>query len=519
MASLVGRTLGNIEVLEHINHGGMATVYKGRQLRLGRDVAVKVMHPHLVSDPDLLARFKREALAVTRLRHRNIVQVFDFDAVEEEDLYYMVVEYIDGGSLKDSLDQLSAEGKHLPVGRTAAIFAGVADALDYAHRMEILHRDVKPGNILLDRDGQACLTDFGVAHVIGARHLTLTGTLVGTPAYMSPEQCQGIQVTPASDIYSFGILLYEMLSGKLPFDASSPLETIHDHVNTPPPPMRLGALHLPDAIEYVVQKALAKQPDDRFENIPALRAAALAALGKPSAGIAVQTHVHSVTEVPPPPEIAVSPSKATTEVWQPGEEDQPESLTSRETEVWHPDESSGHSDTTRVAAAASLPVQNQPLSGIEQPSGHPTPVTDPPQKQPRKRRRLWIILGAVLLVMIGLTAAALVLDMNISFNYPPEAAGCENPDSCREQANQFMQDGDFPAAIESINQAIFFAETEAHPPHAELWCLRGEAHAAFEDFNEAIISYENCIAWTEDDPGLEDLRVFAAEQIAMLSGQ
>ena len=546
MASLVGRTLGNIEILERINHGSMATVYKGRQLRLGRDVAIKVLHPHLVADADLLARFEREALAVTRLRHRNIVQVFDFDAIEEEDLYYMVVEYIDGGALKETMDDLHQLGERLPINSIVAIFADVADALAYAHQTGILHRDVKPGNILLDRSGRACLTDFGVAQVAGNRHLTIAGTLIGTPAYMSPEQCQGIEVTPTSDIYSLGVLLYEMLNGNPPFVSNSALDLIHAHVNNPPPPLRLQGYGVSRAIEAVLLKALAKQPGERFKDVPALRAAALVALGKPAAGIAVQTDVHSVAEVPPS-DVPASPSKAVTEVWQPDNEVEPESLASQPTEVWQPDpdfepdglskaptevwqpeNQSGHGDTTRVIAPArqverrrpSAPVNFEDPSRAEQRSRSKTRASDLPQPRPRNRGRRWVVFIAAGLLLVSIIGVAAALALNLVENPLSQSGGaCDSPDSCRMEAEQSMQNSDFQTAVDFINQAVFFAETEEHPPYADLWCLRGEIHEAIDAIDEAMVSYENCINWTEGDPILEDLRIHASDQINRLSGR
>ena len=527
MASLVGRTLGNIEIFERINHGSMATVYKARQLRLGRAVAIKVLHPHLVAESDLLARFEREARAVTRLRHRNIVQVFDFDAIEEEDLYYMVVEYIDGGSLKETLDDLHRKGERLPINTAAAIFADAADGLAYAHQMGILHRDVKPGNILLERSGRACLTDFGVAQVAGQRHLTLAGTLIGTPAYMSPEQCQGSPVTPASDVYSLGVTLYEMLSGNPPFESNSALEVIHAHVNTPLPRLRQHGRGTLQAIESVLQRALAKQPAARFKSVPALRAAVLAALGKPSAGIAVQTELHSVTKIPPP-DAPLSPSKAVTEVWYPEPGEEPESITSQPTEVWQPEVQSDHSDTTRVAATVRQRKGRAALDGVKI---HPDPVKDQrpapktgasdftPPPHSHKRGRWWLlILAGLLLVGIMAVAAALAFDL-VGSPFSPVTAGCENPDSCRMEAEQAMQSGDFQSAVDFINQAIFYAEIGEHPPHADLWCLRAEMHESIDAIDEAMISYENCINWTEGDPGLEDLRMHASDQINRLSGR
>ena len=199
MVSLTGSNIGKYRIMERLGRGGMADVYKGYHPRLDRYVALKVLHPHLIEGEDFLKRFEREAKTVASLRHPNIVQVFDFDV--EDEIYYMVMEFIDGGSLKEKLCNLANNKGLLPQEEVNRIFQQVASALGYAHNKGMLHRDVKPSNILLDESGKAYLTDFGIARIVsGATRLTATGTLIGTPAYMSPEQCKGIEVSTQSDI-------------------------------------------------------------------------------------------------------------------------------------------------------------------------------------------------------------------------------------------------------------------------------------------------------------------------------
>jgi serine/threonine protein kinase len=263
MPTLVGKTVGKYKLLELLGRGGMAEVYKARHPTLDRDVTVKVLHRHLADGEGFLARFEREAKAVAAMRHPRIVQIFDYEAAE--DANYMVMEFVDGGTLQDRVVGLAKQGKSLPVREALSILNQVAEALDYAHGRGILHRDVKPSNILLDSSGNAYLTDFGIARILSSSQFTVTGVMVGTPAYMSPEQGSGEELTAASDIYSLGIIVYELLAGKVPFlSETTPLAIIHKHINEPPPNLHARRPDLPAAAEKAVLKALAKKPEDRF---------------------------------------------------------------------------------------------------------------------------------------------------------------------------------------------------------------------------------------------------------------
>src|SRR5512143_1298701 len=264
MPNLVGKTLGKYHIVERLGHGGMAEVYKAYHAKLDRYVTVKILHSYLVEGQDFLARFDREARAVAALRHPHIVQIHDYEA--EDDNYYMVVEFIDGGSLQLRLDELARSGAYMPVRQTLSILGHVASALDYAHRQGIIHRDIKPSNILLDSHGNAYLSDFGIARIVGSAQFTTTGSLVGTPAYMSPEQGLGEVLAETSDIYSLGVVVYQMLTGKAPFSADTPLAIIHKQVNEPPLPPRMLRPDLPEAVDQVVSRALAKKPEDRFQS-------------------------------------------------------------------------------------------------------------------------------------------------------------------------------------------------------------------------------------------------------------
>ncbi len=274
--TLEGHTLGKYRVLEALGRGGMARVYRAYHPQLDRYVAVKVLRSDLVDDASFLARFQREARAVAALRHPNIVQVFDFDV--EEGVYYMVMELLEGDTLKARLNDYRVRGEAMPSGETVRILLDVLDALAYAHGEGMIHRDIKPANILLTRRGQAVLGDFGIAQIIGETRHTAADALMGTVAYVAPEQGMEGRSDARSDIYSLGIVAYELLTRQTPFEADTPLATLMKHVHDPLPLPRQLAPDIPLALERVVLKALAKDAADRYQSAgemaQALRAAA-----------------------------------------------------------------------------------------------------------------------------------------------------------------------------------------------------------------------------------------------------
>jgi serine/threonine-protein kinase len=273
---LLGKTLGKYQVSEHLGHGGMAEVYLGRQLNLERQVAIKVLHPFLADETGFVTRFQREARIVATMRHPNIVQVYDFDHNEEHDIYYMVMEYIQGPTLKARLEE-----NNIDVEEAVFIAASIADALDYAHRREMVHRDIKPGNIMFTDEGQPVLADFGIARMLSLTGLTASGAMVGTPAYMAPEIGSGESGIAASDIYSLGVVLYEMATGRLPFEAEVPMGLVMKHINDPvPSPSQLNP-DISSELEEAMLGALAKKPQDRFDNAGKMATALREAMGHP----------------------------------------------------------------------------------------------------------------------------------------------------------------------------------------------------------------------------------------------
>jgi hypothetical protein len=241
----------------------MASVYRAYHAQLDRYVAVKVLHSDLVDAPSFLSRFRREAQAIASLRHPHIVQVYDFDV--QGDTYYMVMELLEGDTLKMRLRDYRARGEKVPLGETVRILLDVLDGLAYAHREGMVHRDIKPANILLTRGGEAVLADFGIAHIVGTTRHTASGALMGTLSYIAPEQGLEGQSDARSDLYSLGIVFYEMLTQRTPFDADTPLALLMKHLNDPLPAPRELDPSIPKPFEQVVLRTLAKHPDDRFQ--------------------------------------------------------------------------------------------------------------------------------------------------------------------------------------------------------------------------------------------------------------
>jgi tRNA A-37 threonylcarbamoyl transferase component Bud32 len=262
--SLQGQTLGRYRVLDPLGRGGMAQVYRAYHPQLDRYVAAKVLRSDLVEEGGFLARFRREAQAVAALRHPNIVQVFDFDV--QGDDYYMVMELLEGDTLKTRLNDYRMRDERMPLGEMVRILLDVLDGLTYAHGEGMVHRDVKPTNIMLTKGGQAVITDFGIAQIIGGTQHTVSGVLMGTLNYMAPEQGLEGQSDARSDIYSLGIVFYEMLTQRTPFDADTPLATLMKHLNDPLPLPRQVDPAIPESFERILLRALAKHPEDRYQS-------------------------------------------------------------------------------------------------------------------------------------------------------------------------------------------------------------------------------------------------------------
>ena len=271
MPDWIGKTIGKVRIDKYLAHGGMAEVYLGTHLSLDRQVAIKVLHSYIEENQDLLARFHREARVVAGLRHHNIVQIYDFDAVDGHP--YIVMEYLTGTTLASYLRELHGRNERIQPHQVARLLKALTASLDYAHEQGVIHRDIKPGNILLHKktgeipldrpltnDVEAILTDFGLVRIANSASQTASGMVSGTPAYMSPEQARGDPIDHRTDIYSLGIVLYEMLAGRVPFEADSSLTVIYKQINDPPPPIP----GISPAVQTVIDQALTKKPEDRY---------------------------------------------------------------------------------------------------------------------------------------------------------------------------------------------------------------------------------------------------------------
>jgi tRNA A-37 threonylcarbamoyl transferase component Bud32 len=276
--NLAGQLISNYEIIEQIGHGGMATVYRACDLDTGNMVAVKVLLPYVAENPDNVGRFEREIKVLRGLSHPNIMPILDYGRFEDQ--WYIVMPFMDAGTLRDRL----GNGPLTPH-EGAQVMNQVAAALEHAHQSGIVHRDVKPSNIMLDEDGHALLTDFGLARVRDAT-LSLTGSaVIGTPSYMSPEQGRGEEIDARADQYSLGVVLYQLATGQLPYQAETPVAAIVKHITDPLPQPREISPNLPPSVEAVIVKALAKDPDERFASVSQFNQAfqqALAAALDPS---------------------------------------------------------------------------------------------------------------------------------------------------------------------------------------------------------------------------------------------
>jgi serine/threonine-protein kinase len=260
---MIGDVIGDrYELLELVGSGGMSSVYKAHDRLLERNVALKVLHPHYGEDEEYVERFRREARAVAQLSHPNIVTVIDRG--EADGHQFIVFEFVDGENLKELVQRTGP----LPTRRAVELALAVAQGLAFAHQHELVHRDVKPQNVLLNGDGEAKVTDFGIARSLDVEHgVTQTGTVLGTSNYLSPEQARGEQVTPATDVYSLGVVLYELLTGDVPFPGDNFVAVAMKHINELPPDLLERRPDVPMRLAAAVDRALAKDPEQRFRSM------------------------------------------------------------------------------------------------------------------------------------------------------------------------------------------------------------------------------------------------------------
>ena len=321
MPEWIGKTVGKVRIEREIAKGGMAEVYLGTHLTLDRAVAVKVMHNYIETDPELQSRFEREAKVVAGLRHPNIVQIFDYDTAEGHP--YIVMEYLVGPTLAVYLRELHKRNQRLEPIQIARLLITIATALDYAHEQGVVHRDIKPGNIILHNKSrnvaidqhltartEPVITDFGLVRIAQAATQTASGAVSGTPAYMSPEQAQGQKVDHRSDIYSLGVVLYEMVTGRIPFEGDTSWTLIFKHINEPPPSIE----GIQPAVQAVLDRVLAKKPDDRYQSARALAADYMDAIGLVSEASTLRISIPG-SRTPLPASVSGKASQASAPAW------------------------------------------------------------------------------------------------------------------------------------------------------------------------------------------------------------
>lgn len=296
MEDLTGKQLGPYQVVAPLGEGGMAAVYKAFQPGVERYVALKILPRHYASDPEFVGRFQQEAKILAHLQHPHILPVFDYG--QADGYTYIVMPFLQNGDLTDLL-----KGQPLTLPQVRRIIAQIGDALDYAHQQGLVHRDVKPNNVLLDERGNCLLSDFGITKIVeGTAKFTVTGGIIGTPDYMSPEQGMGRKLDGRSDIYALGVMLFQMVTGRVPYKADTPMAVLFKHVTDPLPLPRQLNPDIPEAVEQVILKALAKRPEDRF--------ATAGAMVEALRGVIPETATQGTPVVDPGPTLKSTPQPA-----------------------------------------------------------------------------------------------------------------------------------------------------------------------------------------------------------------
>jgi serine/threonine protein kinase len=303
---MIGSVLGNYKILDKIGEGGMGAVYKGVDLMLEREVAIKALRPELASQPQVVERFRAEAVTLAKLNHPNIATLHSF--FRQGDDYFMVMEFVRGETLDDLLRRFGG----MSCDRALPLFCQALEGIDHAHKMGIVHRDIKPANMMLTELGSIKVMDFGIARVLGSARMTRQGNIIGTIEYMSPEQVRGHETDSRSDIYSLGILLYEMLTGRVPFASHSEYELMRSQIEDAPTPPRDFSPNIPLPIEEAIMRALAKKPEARFQTAGEFRRVLLSQVGPvsvpfearprvvPIGGGTIETHITAPGEMTRP---------------------------------------------------------------------------------------------------------------------------------------------------------------------------------------------------------------------------
>ncbi len=291
---MIGRVVGNYRIVRELGSGAMGSVYEGVDVMVERPVAIKMLRAEIARQPDLIERFRVEAVTLAKLNHPAIATLYSFFREGEE--FYMVMEFVRGRTLEDVIKE---SGK-LAAKATVDIMAQTLDGMAHAHQLGILHRDIKPANIMITGDGKVKVTDFGIARVLGSSRMTREGRIIGTLEYIAPERIRGEETDARSDLYSAGVVLFEMLSGRLPFTSATDYGLMQAHMSEAPPPMVALGVNCPQALEDVVMRALAKNATERFQSANEFRDAVLGA---------VPQRMSRTATIPVPPAMGMKPTR------------------------------------------------------------------------------------------------------------------------------------------------------------------------------------------------------------------
>ncbi len=463
--------LGKYELLERLGQGGMAEVWKARDTQLQRYVAIKILHANLQEDPNFITRFEREAQLIASLHHPNIVQVHDFQVSRSAEsgapMAYMVMDYIEGGTLEDYIAGTSARGKFPSPAQLVHLFTSISLAIDYAHGQGMIHRDIKPANILLDRHnttrnpmGEPILTDFGVAKLLGVSSTTLSAAQSGTPLYSSPEQARGYPGNERSDIYSLGIILYEMATGVPPFRGDTPVAVITQHLNATPTTPSLINPNIPPALTMVILKALAKDPNARFASASSMTAAIAEALNLPvpeSLGQSAYSKdaENMPTYIHPPGQPGITPLLSSPSVGSVDGINQASlsSSSPASSSGWQtPSTVPTGSDSTSGASFPAYSTQNPPTPVFSQPyavTTSPSPSAQP-SAPPSSPQRRWRAVYTVLVALVIIVLLGSGLGTYLVF-FRNRATGQVSP----------------PVANQAVGQAFFVSSGQLNPVSAQ----------------------------------------------------
>ena len=497
MNDLVGTTLGQYEIIELIGEGGMANVYRAWQPSLQRYVALKVLAPHLSDDASFVARFHQEAVSAANLKQSNIVTIHDVG--DQDGHRYIAMEFIEGGSLEDRIRSQGA----LPLDQVVDIIGQIGQALDYAHQHGFIHRDIKPANVLIDPDGRAVLTDFGIAKAASDSGITApstkAGSIFGTPHYMSPEQIKEDPIDHRSDLYSLGIVCYEMLTGQVPFDGTTTHSILYAQAHNPPPPLKDANPNVPPAVEAVVNRMLSKLPEARYGSAGEF-ATALAQVVTPEK-VPAEEDATVVLQKPP--------SQAEVTMVSPNKQRAPE----QPQQVRAPARRKKTAlllAVLGVVLVAGVIVVAAVLSSNNKPTDEPGIAAQPTQTVDLSAKATEPATETALVDVKDVSATQEAVDAQATHqsadnaNATAEAGTAQATQPVAEGANEFKQAGDAYAVQEDWQQAAEWYEkwTQVAPADSDAYLALGNARFTMGDYVMAVAAYERA-----EETGIEPRKI------------